>query len=688
MKFKEITFFNFMRYKGENTIRFSTDDKKNVTAILGNNTVGKTTIAQAFRWGLYEDMIATSYSPNKKFTLLNKEVIASMGEKGEGEVRVEITVVDKEQNVEREYKFVRKQTFKRPATNPYSHDVNPIGKARLSVTISENGVPIKDGVIDNDYNKHKAGYVQDMINDMFPEKLSNYFFFDGERWNDSGNKTEDIKKSINTILGITSVLKLKEHLKDGKTTVYQKLNRGIKPTSTESQNYQNKIANMEVSIQNEEKAIEQYEQDLSVAENEIEEFGVLLNNNRSMEQEQKKLKSLNNEIESKTRHMNAYFADFIRLFSTSDMLFASELLPSVEKVLSEVDLEGKDIPGVTSDTIDWLLENGKCLCGEDLIPEHPHYQALMRLREEVYPNKIGGPARLLRARLNEWIEKSSSLIADMHNKAEECETYQDEINEAIGKVEALEERIDRSKNLEAVRKKYNRAIQQKTDLQKKIGMSKGAIDSYKQSINSYRLQLENLEKQNEANKPYYRAIEYVKALYEKAVHDVDSMERPTISQLNQIIEENFEKMFNSKEKYARLEKDYKIHMYYRSMGGFSDYEEQHLSNGELIAVNFVYIVSILELAKRRQQSSENNKEGILKLPLVLDAPFSNLSNENTNLVAEKLPDFAEQVIIFMLDKDWEASGLQKYTLPEYCYRVSKEASANNSTIVQNKGGEL
>lgn len=49
MKFKEITLVNFMRYKGENTIRFSTDDKMNVTAILGNNTVGKTTIAQAFR---------------------------------------------------------------------------------------------------------------------------------------------------------------------------------------------------------------------------------------------------------------------------------------------------------------------------------------------------------------------------------------------------------------------------------------------------------------------------------------------------------------------------------------------------------------------------------------------------------------------------------------------------------------
>mgnify|MGYP004525668231 CR=1 FL=1 len=692
MKFKQITLVNFMRYKGENTIKFSTDDKKNVTAILGNNTVGKTTIAQAFRWGLYEDMIPTNYSPNKKFILLNKEVIACMGEKGEGEVRVEITVVDKLPDGEREYKFIRKQIFKRPITNPYSHDVDPSGKARLSVTISENGVPIKDGVIDNNYNKHKDGYVQDMINDMFPEKLSNYFFFDGERWNDSGNKTADIKKSINTILGITSALKLKEHLKDGtstyKTTVYQKLNKGIKATSTESQTYQNKIESLEISIRNEEKAIEQYEQDIQVAERDEEQLGALLNNNRSMEEEQKKLKELRQSIESKTRHMNAYFTDFIKLFSSADFLFASELLSTVEKLLSEVDLEGKDIPGVTSDTIDWLLKNGKCICGEDLVPNHSHYQALMKLREEVYPNKIGGPAKILRARLNEWAELSSNLISNMHSKAEEYETFQSEINNEIGKAETIEERIDRSKNLEAVRKRYNQAKKQIDDLQKKLGIAKGKIDSYKESISSYRLQLENLEKQNEANKPYYRAIEYVKALYEKAAFDVESLERPTISQLNQIIAENFEKMFNSKEKYARLEKDYKIHMYYRSMGGFTDYEEHHLSNGELIAVNFVYIVSILELAKMRQQSDLTNKEGILQLPLVLDAPFSNLSNENTNLVAEKLPAFAEQVIIFMLDKDWEASGLQKYALPEFCYRITKEASANNSTITSDMGGGL
>ena len=76
------------------------------------------------------------------------------------------------------------------------------------------------------------------------------------------------------------------------------------------------------------------------------------------------------------------------------------------------------------------------------------------------------------------------------------------------------------------------------------------------------------------------------------------------------------------------------------------------------------------------------------LPLVLDAPFSNLSNENISLIAKKLPEFAEQVIIFMLDKDWEASGLKDYALPDYCYRISKETEANNSTITSSAGGEL
>lgn len=101
----------------------------------------------------------------------------------------------------------------------------------------------------------------------------------------------------------------------------------------------------------------------------------------------------------------------------------------------------------------------------------------------------------------------------------------------------------------------------------------------------------------------------------------------------------------------------------------------------MIAINYVFIVSVLELAKRyaeeeiaEEKEHKNSSSvgvlldkikdslqnetstGTLRLPLVLDAPFSNLSNANTGLVASRLPEFAEQVIIFMLVKTGRCLG--------------------------------
>lgn len=691
MKFKQITLVNFMRYKGENTLRFSTDDKMNVTAILGNNTFGKTTIAQAFRWGLYGEVTTTNYAKKEKAVLLSNEIIAGLDVNTPGEVRVEITVTDQANDVEHEYKFVRKQSFERTSQNPNNYDVRSVSESRLSVLISVDGVPSKEGAIDNKFSsRHPVGYVQDMINNMFPEKLSAYFFFDGERWNENKNKTDEVKRSINTILGVSSILKMKEHLKEGnreyKTTVYQRLSKSIKGSSKESQELKNRISANESTIARLEKELENYEQDYEVAKGDKERYGEILEHNRSAEEDQKEIKRLGDRIDSNKRRMEGNYRDFIQLFSKVDKLLTSELLPSVERLFSQLDLKGKDIPGVTSDTIDWLIEHRKCLCGEDLTPGHAHYEALMKLREDVYPNKIGGPANLLQSRLNDWANESADLVERMHSKATEYEDFQKEIGDDERRRERIEEHIDRSQNLQEVRKHFNRAKENEGEAIRKKGETTGRIDNLKKNNHSLNVQLCELEAKDKANRPYFRAMEYVNALYEIAVKDIEKLERPTIRELNDIIAGNFEKMFNSKDKYARLENDYKIHMYYRSLGGYSDFEETRLSNGELIAINFVYIVSILELAKKRQEK-ESGVSGVLRLPLVLDAPFSNLSSENTHLVANKLPEFAEQVIIFMLDKDWEASGLKNYTLPDYCYRIYRDFSANSSTLTTD-GGEF
>lgn len=67
--------------------------------------------------------------------------------------------------------------------------------------------------------------MQEAIDNMLPPNLSNYFFFDGERWNDLKSKTSDIKDSVDTILGVSGLIEMMNHLKDNRTSVSKNLEK-------------------------------------------------------------------------------------------------------------------------------------------------------------------------------------------------------------------------------------------------------------------------------------------------------------------------------------------------------------------------------------------------------------------------------------------------------------------------------
>ena len=50
-----------------------TQKKRNVTVVLGDNTVGKTTIAQAFRWVLYGAVLTERGKQQEDYQLLNND---------------------------------------------------------------------------------------------------------------------------------------------------------------------------------------------------------------------------------------------------------------------------------------------------------------------------------------------------------------------------------------------------------------------------------------------------------------------------------------------------------------------------------------------------------------------------------------------------------------------------------------
>lgn len=237
MKFERIILNNFMRYKGKNVIEFSCDDKTNVTIVLGDNTVGKTTLAQAFRFGLYGQILVESGKKESDYVLLNKDVIEFMDEKSKGTVGVEITI----QNGDKRYRLNREITYGLKLIRQQLELSEKTRKLELTEEkISDPSVSVK---VEGDNDK-----IQSVINEMFPNDLSSYFLFDGEKWRDTKLEgiRDDIKKSVYKLTGLSSVKNAMYHLKDmGSGSVISQMKKNIQGNGQIYDNIQNDIQKLE-----------------------------------------------------------------------------------------------------------------------------------------------------------------------------------------------------------------------------------------------------------------------------------------------------------------------------------------------------------------------------------------------------------------------------------------------------------
>lgn len=687
MKFRSIKIINFMRYKGENLLEFSCDTDKNVTVVLGNNTFGKTTISQAFRWGLYGEIINTRYVKSKDVILINNEVLGDMGPNDNSDVSVEIEVEDGDYA----YLFIRQATFSRK----YPQLSAIQNSERLYMRMYEGG-KWSDFIDDNGDSKGKnKGVVSERIKLMFPQELSSYFFFDGERWSDEKNTKSDIKNSISTIMGISPLVQMKYHLNEygqyGKNAVIKKLQGKMVGSDSKVDDMKrkldicyNEIEKCNDLIKSQGSAAVQYRE-------KIDQLEELLNSNKKVEDDQKEYKKLEQNIENNNKHMEGYYADIVKNFSRTYTFFATPLLDEVVKLLKNVDLEGKDIPNITTDTIDYLIAEGRCLCGHEIQKDSFEYKNLMELKKVIPPEVIGSIVGKFQDKLEEWSTRSQEDYDDIIEKAKLFEGEKALLYDNEDEIERIKKRIDGKINFAIERKKLETNKKNERDAQEIIRKNELNIKEYELKIESINSELEELIANTEENKKLQKLISYAESLYKNASEILKTKEAPLVDELNAIIKRNYEIMFKEKEKYAQLGEDYKLHLYYNKINdknGYKELEEHALSEGELIARNFVFIVSILELAnKKKEEEVQAGEESVvINLPLVLDGPFSKLSSENTSLIASVLPSSAEQVIIFMLDKDWDAAKLDGYTYDDYKYSVCKEVDGNSATIEKFKGG--
>jgi DNA sulfur modification protein DndD len=151
----------------------------------------------------------------------------------------------------------------------------------------------------------------------------------------------------------------------------------------------------------------------------------------------------------------------------------------------------------------------------------------------------------------------------------------------------MSENVDfaqRRAELKHYRDEESRALERK-------GEVKGIIVSLKDKIGSIELQMRNQEARNAENEKWRQRLALAEAVYENLSADFSEREKKIFCELNQEIQANFSKMFNAKDKRIQLSEDYEIQMCYKTDVAYK--EEKNLSEGEKVARNFAFIVTIM-----------------------------------------------------------------------------------------------
>jgi len=660
---KSIALNNFRQYKGKQPpILFSTDKEKNVTVILGINTSGKTTLIQAFKWCLYEK------ANFKTRDVLNIEVEKAMGLYTSQEVFVEIVLIheDKEFTIRRTQKFTKTDFDKIKAD-----------KSVLKIQYKE----------DNGEQQAVPMYeCENIINKILPEALSDYFFFDGERIAEINNRG-DVVAAVRGLMGLDVVGKAKDRLDPNKaSSVTAKFSKELDVGSDQKNNKlksdltdaQTRLDTLNVRKNKVKEEIEYYER-------RKEELSAQILANKDEKFNQEKKLSLEKDIAQITKNIENAENRIVKDFSTGALkFFATPLIHRALKVIDEAKYIGEGIPEMRSAAIDFILKRKKCICDCDLSKNEGARENILFEQSLLPPQHLGTILRTTKDTYKRYLKETKNVYqtvlanhTDYRNNRNFLAQKTDELKNVSAKIQG---NIDVAK-IEQDYQKNESTLKDKRELLLKISSEIGATEK---EIAEIEKTIERLTIVSDKNERLRKCIAYAKAVYEWLKVGYDKQEKEVKERLLESVNNIFEKMYHGK-RHVTINDRYQIVL----MTLLDNDEVKTDESKGLEAVkNFSFISGLVDLArqKARKGNGVTDDEDIPvntePYPLVMDAPFSNADEIHINNISKIIPEIAEQVILMVMQKDWEYAKPALENKIGCSYLIEKINNSDTNSVIR------
>lgn len=646
MLIKSLKMQNFRQFKGITAVDFSCDPEQNVTIILGDNTFGKTTLLQAFNWCFYETVM---FDNNPDF-LLNLEVANGMNNGDTETVSVEICVIHNGVD----YVISRSQTY-----SCANDKVTGMKKAQVKVSYKQ-----EDGQMES----VRATEVQKVIENILPYDLSTYFFFDTERVRSISTR-KDVADAVKGLLGLSIMDTAIKHIgtKGNKKTVLGKLYGAMDLDGDE------KARGALDMIHSSDAKREAIKTQIDTCASQIGQYEVrkdqlddILRDNQTTATLQKKKEDLERRLSTERSTLESTISLFFKDFSKGSLqMYAQPLLGQANDFLAAIKIDDKGVRDLTAPTILELLKRGRCICGAELCEGNDAYNHLMEELNYVPPESIGNTVRHFREKLSSFsrnadytFESLTSRYQEIYRSKARIQEWEDELADISVQIKGKDnmkqyetELIDVKSRLRDLNAKKERLIRDDATL-------KSEIERYKKVYDS-------LIAVSGKNKETMLLIKYAEEILDWLSSTYKEKESFIREALETKVNNIFEQMYHGHRRVS-IDQKYQVTL-------LTTIEDKEVAAGESEGSNrvksFAFIAGLVALAKEKliaNAGEEGFNHSSEPYPLVMDAPFSNADETHTANISKVLPEIAEQVIMFVMQKDW------RYAEPVMATRVGKQ----------------
>lgn len=225
------------------------------------------------------------------------------------------------------------------------------------------------------------------------------------------------------------------------------------------------------------------------------------------------------------------------------------------------------------------------------------------------------------------------------------------IDQAHDDIDSLSSKIEELPDLgryEAARNDVKKQIRQKVNQRDALMREDGA---QKSKAEKARKIYETFSVASGKNKQIILYIKYAEAIAQWLDETYSEKESAIRETLQERVNSIFEKMYHGKRRVV-IDANYQVNLV-TDLNGTSKITGE--SEGLNRVKNFAFIAGLVSIAKDKVVTKLGDQEYDLSsepYPLVMDAPFSNTDETHIANISKELPMASEQVIMFVMNKDW------------------------------------